>query len=107
MKVSILTKFTAFHHGSAAPRIHPIIQLMMQEWQSAYLNKWQPNLGIFTNARLKDACDEVTNANPDWHKDLRVTDLESYISKLSANKKWWVLPGSRLSAAHGSDNGAP
>ena len=80
---------------------------MTQEWQSAHLNKRQPNWGVFTYTRLEEACSEVANANPDWHKDLRTTDLESYISKLSANKKWWVLRGSRSSVAHDSDNSGP
>ena len=71
------------------------------------MNKQQPNWGVFTNACIEEACDEVATANSDWHKDLCAMYLEPYIANLPDKKRWWVLPGSRLSVVHDSDNGAP
>ena len=70
------------------------------------MHKWQPNWGMFNQACLAEACSEVEDANPDWHKALFATDLEPYIATLPRNKRWWVLPGSRMPVAQDSDNGA-
>ena len=104
--MSIGTKFLAFALGSGAPRLHPIFQLMGREWKDALENGWQPCWSIFTNAYIKQACDQVTITNPEWHLDLYATNLGTYIAGMASNKMWWVLPVSRLSAAKGNADGA-
>ena len=51
-----------------------------------------------SDAHIQESCEEVTTANPTWHKDLFVTYLNPYIAKLVQRKRWWVLPGSKSSA---------
>jgi hypothetical protein len=85
--------------------MHPIIQIMTTEWKDTSENRRQPRWGIFTDAYIKQACAQVANANPEWHADLYSISLTKYLTGKAGKKLWWVLPGSRSSAAQGGTNG--
>jgi hypothetical protein len=78
---------------------------MTREWKDASENGRQPRWDIFTDAYIKQACDQVAKANSDWHPDLYATTLSTYLTGTAAKKMWWILPGSRSSAAQGSTDG--
>lgn len=106
IQISIGTKFSAYASSSEAPRLHPIVQLMTAEWKNASDNGRQPRWNILTDGYIRQACEQVAEANPDWHADLYATDLSKHTAQLTTKSKWWVLPGSRPSAAKGSADGA-
>ncbi|KAN0140677.1 hypothetical protein V8E53_001504 [Lactarius tabidus] len=104
---SIGAKYTPYAVGSNAniPRLHPIVQIMIAEWKTASDGGRNPHWHIFTDAYIKQYCDQVANENPRWNADLYATDLSTYVADASARKQWWVLPGStRSSAAQRSDD---
>jgi hypothetical protein len=78
---------------------------MTREWKDASESRRQPRWGIFTDAYIKQVCDQVAKANPEWHADLYATTLGTYLTGMAPKKMWWVLPGSRSTAAQGSAQG--
>jgi len=79
---------------------------MTAEWKDASESGRRPRWNVFTDTYLKQVCDQVAIANPQWHPDLYATNISTYIAGMTSRKMWWVLPGSRTSAAQGSANGA-
>ena len=79
---------------------------MTGEWRDASENGRQPRWSYFTEACIRQACEQVASANPDWHPDLYATDLSKYIAGSAPKTMWWVLPGSKSSAVQGSADGA-
>lgn len=79
---------------------------MSGEWKAASQEGRQPRWDIFTEAYIKQVCDEVAINNPLWNPDLYATDLSLYMAGMPSKKLWWVFPGSvRSSAAQGSAEG--
>ncbi|KAN0131092.1 hypothetical protein V8E53_011093 [Lactarius tabidus] len=106
-KRSIGAKYTLYTLGSNAriPQLHPIVQIMIAEWKTVTDSGQNPRWHIFTDAYIKQYCDQVTTENPTWNPDLYATDLSLYVVETPARKQWWVLPGStRPSAAQRSDD---
>ncbi|KAN0141481.1 hypothetical protein V8E53_000726 [Lactarius tabidus] len=104
---SIGAKYTPYTLGSNAriPRLHPIVQIMIAEWKTVTDSGQNPRWHIFTDAYIKQYCDQVATENPTWNPDLYATNLSLYVAETPARKQWWVLPGStRPSAAQRSDD---
>jgi hypothetical protein len=79
---------------------------MIAEWKTVTDSGQNLCWHIFTNAYIKQYCDQVATENPTWNPDLYATDLSLYVAETPARKQWWVLPGStRPSAAQRSDDG--
>ena len=86
--MSVRSKFTAYAQGTRAPRVHPIIQLMIIEWRDVENEHRQPHWNVLTEGAIMQACDQVADANPTWHADLYVTDLSKYIKGLASKSMW-------------------
>ncbi|KAN0131148.1 hypothetical protein V8E53_011040 [Lactarius tabidus] len=79
--------------------------IMIAEWKTVTDSGQNPRWHIFTDAYIKQYCDQVATENPTWNPDLYATDLSLYVAETPARKQWWVLPGStRPSAAQRSDD---
>jgi hypothetical protein len=90
-QTSVDTQYNNFTAGSKTPRLHPILQLMAEEWHRAKTAETDPNWGLFTKAYLTTFCDRVATEHPGWHKDLRALDLSSYIgSSFDKKAPWWI-----------------
>ncbi|KAN0140675.1 hypothetical protein V8E53_001502 [Lactarius tabidus] len=72
------------------PRIHPIIQVMTDEWKAASIEQRRPCWHIFTEVNIQYICDQVAVNNPTWFPDLYATNLTLYLNGVHANKLWWL-----------------
>ena len=104
--MSVRSKFTAYTQGSHAPRVHPVIQLMLIEWRDAENEHRQPRWNVLTKGAISKACEQVAHANTTWHADLYATDLSKYNKGLASKSMWWVLPGTKSPARKKTVNGA-
>ncbi|KAN0127805.1 hypothetical protein V8E53_014361 [Lactarius tabidus] len=89
------------------PRIHPIIQIMTDEWKAASHEQRKPRWDIFTEETITYICDQVATENPTWYPHLYATDLTSYICGEHPSRTWWQHPipqssGAQESATQGS-----
>ena len=95
----------AYAKSSPPPCVHPIIQLITREWRDAKDDERDPDWSVMSDAHIKESCEEVTAANPTWHKDLFAVYLDLYIAGLAQKKRWWVLPGAKSSAVQAGEDG--
>jgi hypothetical protein len=72
---------------------------MSREWQAAAIGQRCPRWNLFTEAHIKQLCDQIATENPAWHPDLYATDLSMYMCGVAQRQLWWVLPGSDESFA--------
>ncbi|KAN0133108.1 hypothetical protein V8E53_009138 [Lactarius tabidus] len=72
------------------PRIHPIIQVMTNEWKAASTDQRKPRWDIFTEANIAHICDQVAMHNPTWYRYLYATHLSSYLGGQHPKKMWWL-----------------
>ncbi|KAF8262900.1 hypothetical protein EI94DRAFT_1704411 [Lactarius quietus] len=72
------------------PRIHPIIQIMSEEWKVAEAEQHMPDWGIFTLDHISGYCHAQWEAHSDWHPDLLTLDLSRYLQGLQNHRRWWV-----------------
>jgi hypothetical protein len=72
------------------PCIHPIIQVMTDEWKAASIEQRRPCWHIFTEVNIQYICDQVAVNNPTWFPDLYATNLTLYLNGVHANKLWWL-----------------
>ncbi|KAN0131146.1 hypothetical protein V8E53_011038 [Lactarius tabidus] len=89
------------------PRIHPIIQIMTDEWKAASHEQRKPCWDIFTEETIAYVCDQVATENPTWYPHLYATDLTSYVRGEHPSRTWWrhTIPqssGAQESATQGS-----
>ncbi|KAF8268597.1 hypothetical protein EI94DRAFT_1700095 [Lactarius quietus] len=64
------------------PRMHPIIQIMSEEWKVAEAEQHMPDWGIFTLDHISGYCHAQREAHSDWHPDLSTLDLSRYLQGL-------------------------
>ncbi|KAF8265206.1 hypothetical protein EI94DRAFT_1702658 [Lactarius quietus] len=67
------------------PRMHPIIQIMSEEWKVAEAEKCMPEWGIFTLDHISGYCHAQQEAHSDWHPDLSTLDLSCYLQGLQSH----------------------
>ncbi|KAN0131094.1 hypothetical protein V8E53_011095 [Lactarius tabidus] len=89
------------------PRIHPIIQIMTDEWKAASHEQRKPRWDIFTEETITYVCDQVATENPTWYPHLYAMDLTSYVRGKHPSRTWWRHPipqssGAQESATQGS-----
>ncbi|KAF8260357.1 hypothetical protein EI94DRAFT_1811827 [Lactarius quietus] len=72
------------------PRMHPIIQIMSEEWKAAEAEQRMPDWGIFTLDHISGYCHAQREAHSDWHPDLSTLDLSRYLQGLQSHRRWWV-----------------
>jgi hypothetical protein len=82
---------------SKTPHIHPIIQLVADEWTNADTAGRAPNWGLFTTSYISRHCRQMAKNESLWHKDLFAVDISSYLQGITNKKKlWWVTEPQRL-----------
>jgi hypothetical protein len=81
------------------PCIHPIIQIMTDEWKAASQEQQKPRWDIFTEETITYVCDQVATQNPTWYPHLYVTDLSSYLGGEHPSRTWWQHPIPQLFGA--------
>ncbi|KAF8256829.1 hypothetical protein EI94DRAFT_1820187 [Lactarius quietus] len=64
------------------PHMHPIIQIMSEEWKAAEVEQRMPEWGIFTLDHISGYCHAQQEAHSDWHPDLSTLDLSNYLQGL-------------------------
>ena len=73
------------------PRLHPMIQLVAEEWTHADNTGRAPNWGLFTMSYISRHCRQIAQNEPLWHRDLSAVDLSNYLRGITNKKKlWWV-----------------
>ncbi|KAF8263855.1 hypothetical protein EI94DRAFT_1703708 [Lactarius quietus] len=72
------------------PRIHPIIQIMAQEWKAAEAEQCMPNWGIFTFDYVSEHCNAQQEAHTDWHLHLSTLDFTVYLQGIPDDRHWWL-----------------
>ncbi|KAF8265417.1 hypothetical protein EI94DRAFT_1702515 [Lactarius quietus] len=72
------------------PRMHPIIQIMSEEWKAAEVEQRMPDWGIFTLDHISGYYHAQREAHSDWHPDLSTLDLSRYLQGLQNHRRWWV-----------------
>ncbi|KAF8258659.1 hypothetical protein EI94DRAFT_1707792 [Lactarius quietus] len=72
------------------PRMHPIIQIMSEEWKVAEAEQRMPEWGIFTLDHISGYCHAQREAHSDWHPDLSTLNLSNYLQGLQNHRRWWV-----------------
>ncbi|KAF8261943.1 hypothetical protein EI94DRAFT_1809562 [Lactarius quietus] len=72
------------------PRIHPIIQIMAQEWKVAEVEQCMPNWGIFTFDYVSEHCNAQREAHTDWHLHLLTLDFTVYLQGIPDDRHWWI-----------------
>ena len=72
------------------PRVHPIIQLMADEWDNSRKDKRDPQWNALSITYVTQVCQNVAADHPDWHKDLTTLELSTYLRGLTQRKRWWV-----------------
>ncbi|KAF8259622.1 hypothetical protein EI94DRAFT_1706978 [Lactarius quietus] len=72
------------------PRIHPIIQIMAQEWKVAEVEQHMPNWGIFTFDYVSEHCNAQREAHTDWHLHLSTLDFTVYLQGIPDDRRWWI-----------------
>ncbi|KAF8267271.1 hypothetical protein EI94DRAFT_1701122 [Lactarius quietus] len=72
------------------PCIHPIIQIMSEEWKAAEAEQRMPDWGIFTLDHISGYCHAQREAHSDWHPDLSTLKLSRYLQGLQNHRRWWV-----------------
>ncbi|KAF8260108.1 hypothetical protein EI94DRAFT_1706539 [Lactarius quietus] len=72
------------------PRMHPIIQIMSEEWKAAEAEQRMPDWGIFTLDHISGYCHAQREAHSDWHPDISTLDLSRYLQGLQNHRRWWV-----------------
>ncbi|KAF8261944.1 hypothetical protein EI94DRAFT_1705159 [Lactarius quietus] len=72
------------------PCMHPIIQIMSEEWKAAEAEQRMPEWGIFTLDHIPGYCHAQWEAHSDWHPDLSTLDLSNYLQGLQNHRQWWV-----------------
>ncbi|KAI9431622.1 hypothetical protein H4582DRAFT_2062594 [Lactarius indigo] len=82
--------FAGYGIHSKTPRVHPIIQVIGTEWQSAAIEDRYPDWFILTTEYITTLCEYVLSENPDWHLKLSSLDLNSYLDGLHPSKMWWL-----------------
>ncbi|KAF8267005.1 hypothetical protein EI94DRAFT_1701366 [Lactarius quietus] len=85
------------------PRMHPIIQIMSEEWKEAEAEQRMPDWGIFTLGHISGYCHAQREAHSDWHPDLSTLDLSRYLQGLQNHRRWWVTG---LPPPHGDVDGS-
>ncbi|KAF8259826.1 hypothetical protein EI94DRAFT_1706777 [Lactarius quietus] len=84
---SLETQFNAFMEEA---RIHPIIQIMVQEWKAAEAEQRMPNWGIFTLDYISEHCNAQREAHTDWHLHLSTVDFTLYLQGIPDDRHWWI-----------------
>ncbi|KAI9429098.1 hypothetical protein H4582DRAFT_2065810 [Lactarius indigo] len=82
--------FAGYGIHSKTPRVHPIIQAIGTEWQSAAIEDRYPDWFILTTEYITTLCEYVSSENLDWHLKLSSLDLNSYLDGLHPSKMWWL-----------------
>ncbi|KAI9429631.1 hypothetical protein H4582DRAFT_2064949 [Lactarius indigo] len=82
--------FAGYGIHSKTPCVHPIIQVIGTEWQSAAIEDRYPDWFILTTEYITTLCEYVSSENPDWHLKLSSLDLNSYLDGLHPSKMWWL-----------------
>ncbi|KAF8259605.1 hypothetical protein EI94DRAFT_1706980 [Lactarius quietus] len=72
------------------PRIHPIIQIMAQEWKAAEVEQHMPNWGIFTLDYISDYYNAQQEAHTDWHLHLSTVNFTVYLQGIPDDRHWWI-----------------
>jgi hypothetical protein len=72
------------------PRVHPIIQLMADEWDKSRKENCAPKWDGLSIAYITQICQNVAADHPEWHRDLVTLDLSAYLRGLTQRKRWWV-----------------
>jgi hypothetical protein len=82
--------FARYAGSSKKPRVHPMIQIITNEWKAASEEQRQPRWFILTDSYLRRACEEVARVNPTWHEYLSMPDLSLYSAGMPMKMKWWL-----------------
>ncbi|KAI9435158.1 hypothetical protein H4582DRAFT_2059722 [Lactarius indigo] len=82
--------FAGYGIHSKTPRVHPIIQVIGTEWQSAAIEDRYPDWFILMTEYITTLCEYVSSENLDWHLKLSSLDLNSYLDGLHPSKMWWL-----------------
>jgi hypothetical protein len=88
--MSVGKAFAQYAGSSKRPRVHPMIQIMTNEWKEALEEHRQPRWFIFNESYLRRACEEVARENPMWHEYLSMPDLTHYRRGMSVKMMWWL-----------------
>ncbi|KAF8258655.1 hypothetical protein EI94DRAFT_1707796 [Lactarius quietus] len=91
---SLETQFNAFMGDPMKvrkkPRIHPIIQIMAQEWRAAEAEQRMPNWGIFTLDYVSEHCNAQREAHTDWHLHLLTLYFTVYLQGIPDDRCWSI-----------------
>ena len=71
------------------PRVHPILQMAANEWESP--GEDGPSLRPFTTSNIRAECDARRAEHPDWHKDLYSVDLSGRLRGAVKRGMWWFI----------------
>ena len=91
--MGVSAKFAPFSEMSKKPCLHPMIQIMSNEWKAAGEEQRQPHWFIFTDSYLECVCNQVAQENPKWNSDLSMTDLSPYAAGMPFKWQWWCQDG--------------
>jgi hypothetical protein len=72
------------------PRVHPIVNIMKEEWRTSVRAGYRPRWEAITMASIVRICQRVEAEHPDWHPDLYALDLSAYLRGLTKKRKWWL-----------------
>jgi hypothetical protein len=74
------------------PRVHPLVQLVANEWDAAVDEKRSPNWDLFTDAHIANSCQLLREAKPEWNKNLSTLKLRGFLANVLRKKMWIPEP---------------
>ena len=76
----------------AKPCLHPVVQLVVNEYNAAHREKCKVNWSALTINAVLPLCQQQAAQNPKWHPDISSSSLNTYFEKLGPSWLWWNFP---------------
>ena len=64
------------------PRLHPVVQLAVNEYNAAHREQRDFNWSVLTVDTVAPLCQQQAAQNPKWHPDISSPSLDSYLGRL-------------------------
>jgi hypothetical protein len=83
-----------FDEEEEPPRIHPIIDIVAEEWGLAEASEdgRKPDLSAMSLLAVAERCREGLAAHPEWVRKLHMSNLPTLLQMQSEEDYWWLPP---------------